>query len=257
MPCWRWAFTAGSTRAENSSSSPQFTAASAASAQADTATLSHDGGGEHPGPQQTDPTASPTATPQPLAALREACAVNPADVIIRGRFAPFDVYWDPETRTLNNNPCPPAVTHVVTNPPAPPPPALPPSPVVTTSRAPSNIDIRHTVIHIPDSEKFTLVETASPQSAQEGYIGVNTNSPLWEFYNPSEDNPSGLERVAWVLREWEAERPSHEEVLHLGFSAGLLKEAQWHEEIQYGFEVIREPGVRPADRGAMFASDNP
>lgn len=200
-------------------------------------------------PQQDEPQTEP-----------EACNPNPVEVITGGAFALFDVYWDTGDRNLVNNPCPPAVVHTVHTETTPS--GIPGVPgttttTVETARSPSNIDIRHTIIHIPDSEKFTLVEAGDPQEHQEGFIGVDTLSPLWEFYNPSEDNPAGLPRVAWVLREWEAERPSHPEVLHLGFSAGLLKDAEWDGEIEYEFEVFREPGVGPADRGAMFASDNP
>lgn len=106
----------------------------------------------------------------------EACNPDPADEVSsslvtlddgttrQDHLALFDVYWDydddaldPNSKTLINNPCPPMVVHH---------PAhedergdlIPES----TTRRPSDVDIGHTIIHIPSAELQQPAERDAP-----------------------------------------------------------------------------------------------
>ncbi len=195
--------------------------------------------GNGPPPQQ-ETTTHPTPEP---------CADPPADVVSRGEYALFDVYWQPvdetgaiapeDENTLVTNPCPPSVEHIVKR-----------GKVVRTDRSASDINIESTIIHIPHAYRRTVVGAATtPENPLEtdGVITVATNSILYGEYEAE-----ATERHAWVLAEWGPETSEEEELLHMGFSAGLLKESDWNGDIEYEFESFREPGVDDNDRGAVL-----
>ena len=185
----------------------------------------------------------------------EACDPDPADVVVRGSVALFDVYWDTTTETLNNNPCPPAVMHrdvikttmddfggITT------------TTIEVTDRSPSNVDIGHTVVHIRDLAKHDLVrDDNNPRGRDNGVLAVPGDSLLWKAY-PDEET----DRKVWFLPVFESEEQEHmhEEAFHLGFSAGLLRDADWDGDVQYDFEVFREPKVAPGDRGVIMVAEN-
>ena len=76
---------------------------------------------------------------------------NPVEQITTGKIALFDAYWHPDTKTLNNNLCPPSVTvqdDGFGN--------------KTVTRADAEIDIDKTVIHVTDKYKVTVVDSAAP-----------------------------------------------------------------------------------------------
>ncbi len=180
----------------------------------------------------------------------EACDPDPADVVVRGSVALFDVYWDPEAETLNNNPCPPAVVHTDhydedTE-----------TTTEITTRMPSNVDIGHTIIHLRhDVVRRTLVAEGHAMADEDGYLAVDPDSPLLDAYPPGEQN-----KQVWFLPIFASEEEEHahqdELAFHLGFSAGLMRDADWKGDIQYDFEVIREPQVAPGDRGVIMVSEN-
>ena len=212
-----------------------------------TNTLPYESGNGHP-PQQTTPEPPPEPTPQ---AQPEACAANPAHAITSGRFALFDVYWDSETQTLNNNPCPPAVDHIVeirqTR--------RGPIPVVVgTSRQASKINIDSTIIHMPTDFRLRVVEAKGPMDGQDGTYAVPKGSRLLEAY-PASDT----DKFVWLLPEWEPETPDpdEEELFHIGFSAALLRPADWEGDIRWNFETLREPDVAPEDRGVVLVTGDP
>ncbi len=188
-------------------------------------------------PQQDEPQTEP-----------EACATNPAEVVVMGSVALFDVYWDPETETLNNNPCPPAVVHTD---------HVDPDTEQTTeitTRSPSDVDIGHTVVHLRHQvARRTLVAKRDGQEVQASELAVDPDGPLWGAYPPGEEN-----KQVWFLPVFATEEEEHahaqELAFHLGFSAGLLRDEDWNGDILYDFEVIREPGIDPSDRGIILAS---
>ena len=123
---------------------------------------------------QTGNTGAGTTPPEP-----EPCAAEPADEVSsslvtlddgttrQDHLALFDVYWDndddaldPNSKTLINNPCPPMVVHHPAH--------YDEDPVTsyqtsTTTRAASDIDIGHTIIHIPSSELQQAAEGRYPR----------------------------------------------------------------------------------------------
>ncbi len=173
--------------------------------------------------------------------LPEACDPDPVDEISSGHTALFDVYWDPETETLNNNPCPPTAVHTQSTDPD------TDEEITVTTRTASAIDIGHTIIHVPESDKETV--TANGNGPYDG-IHYNFLRRQW-----TEDDDGNLtQSVAdsasvWVLPGCDTTpAPS----FCLGFSAGLLQPDDWDGDIQYEFESIREPGHAVQGRGEVY-----
>ena len=221
-------------------------------AQADTATHSV---GDSPLPPQQQ------AQPTP-----EACNGNPDDVVSTGHYAYFDAYWDTADKNLVSNPCPPSVsvtTHQeyddFDNPVG--------DPVRTVSRSTSPINIGSTILHVPGAADLTLRANDVAKAAEwpflypdrveddEGTI-TSAGTPLGRLADPTpDDSTSGDEEwQVWTLPECPhdaAEDPGSVD-LCLGFSAALLNPADWEGDIRFEFEAIREPGIDPQNRGAVF-----
>ena len=205
------------------------------------------GGAVHPqgGGGTTPPTEpTPTPTPEPTPAMPEACADPPIHAVTGGAFALFDVYWDADDRNLVNNPCPPAVAHrtetkddgtIIE---------------VGTDRKPSEINIERTVIHMPEGLKLRVVKPGEKRG--DDTLVVQERSRLYQAY-PKD----ATERYVWLLPEWEPETPGEVELLHIGFSAALLRPADWVGDIRWNFETLREPDVAPGDRGVILVTGDP
>ena len=206
----------------------------------------------------------------------EACNPTPVDEVassmVNGsqkHLALFDVYWDydddandPDSKTLINNPCPPLVVHHpgeddgfgnVTP--------------ETTTRDPSDIDIGHTIIHIPSSELQREAEgdTSAVLSFKRTVTADGTgdyDGADYAFLRPlQKDGTRADSAEVWVVPscEEEEERGPHDPgptaldpPLCLGFSAGLLQAGDWNGDIQYEFEAIREPGHATTGYGDFF-----
>lgn len=208
----------------------------------------------------------------------EACADPPADEVSSSlvtldddttrleHLALFDVYWDydddaldPDSKTLINNPCPPTVVH---HPAGFDPATQLPIPARTTRTA-SDIDIGHTIIHIPSSELQQAAEGETPavRSFKRRVTADGTgdyDGARYDFLRPEqEDGTRAASADVWVVPACEEdETPTRNDDLDppfcLGFSAGLLQLNDWAEApdaaagegvtVQYEFEAIREPG---------------
>ena len=199
----------------------------------------------------------------------EACDPDPVDEVASSmvdgsqkHLALFDAYWDydddaddPDSKTLINNPCPPMVVHTEED------------EETVTTRNPSDIDIGHTIIHIPSSElqreaegntravlSFKRTVTASGSGDYDG--------TRYDFLRPLQDDGTRADSAdVWVVPscEEEEERGPHDPgptaldpPLCLGFSAGLLQPGDWNGDIQYEFEAIREPGHATTGYGDFF-----
>ncbi len=164
----------------------------------------------------------------------EDCDDNPVAVADGGTFALFDVYWDATDKNLVNNPCPPRVTHVEV------------FEEEITTRFPSDVNISETVFHVPHKAMQTLVEMSDP-NAMPRIFGTDE----YGFLGSEGDQ-------LWILRD------ENTDLLHIGFSAGLLRAEDWVEAsgpdtlgpIQYEFESIREPGLNPDDRGRVVVFED-
>ena len=203
--------------------------------------------------------ATPTPTPVPLSRVREACSIPPAHAITGGAHALFEVYWDTDDQNLVNNPCPPKVGHIIETVEGPD--GTPVPRVVGTSRADSDVNIGSTVIHMPDGLRLRVVEQAEGQPGGEnrgaGTYAVPKNSRLFQAYDDDD-----TDKFVWLLPEWEPETPEDEaneedELIHIGFSAALLRPADWDGEIKWNYETLREPEVAPGDRGVVLVTADP
>lgn len=215
------------------------------------------------------------APPQPQQTAPEACAESPVPVYGGAagakRLALFDVYWDTAQKNLFNNPCPPTVSHH---------PAqyddrdelLSPARDV---RDASDVDVRETIIHIPNGYRRTLAVNSSDDITRfpflyEDALGAN-GQPVSDT-NPADgakDTP--VSDAVWILPTCDpsytdaqnAANPARAgaEDLCLIFSAALLNPDNWVDgpksptagPVQFEFESIREPSISAADRGAAFA----
>ena len=139
---------------------------------------------------------------------------RPAEVVSTGHIALFDVYWLTGEEELANNPCPPTVVHVAAE-------YDDREELVTPARddrSPSNINIEHTVIHIPNSARIDLNATTTYD--EEGY------SEVWEADNEENRNGSGTgDGIVWVLPP--CPDGALTDSLCFGFSADLLNPEDW------------------------------
>ncbi len=183
------------------------------SARADTASLAPDSGGMDLRPMQQATTPTPTPrfpNPEPCPGKAGNPNTESAAAVDSGHIALFDVWWNTEEGELTNTSCPPTVTHV---------------PAQTgrgghparDDRYPSSINIAETVIHIPNSAKVTLTETAYPKAQYQA---------LWDADDA--ENPDGDgDRIVWALPACPPEGTPPTGGLCLSFSAALLNGADW------------------------------
>ena len=206
----------------------------------------------------------------------EACNPDPADEVSSSlvtlednterqeHLALFDVYWeygddtlDPNSKTLVTNPCPPTVVHSTTTDP------ITGVSTTTTTRSPSDIDIGHTIIHIPSSELQQAAQGSTPAvvsfkrtvtaDGTKDYDGAH-----YDFLRPEqEDGSRAASAEVWVVPACEEdETPTRNDDLDppfcMGFSAGLLDPGDWNGDVQYEFESIREPGHATQGWGDFF-----
>ncbi len=222
-------------------------------AQADTATLAPDSGGNYivpeqasgnapppppPPPQTPEPTPEATATPTPAPShpTPESCRY-PAHVMNSGHVALFEAYWDSDTETLVNNPCPATLRHI------------PPDPETGTPerhvRTVTDADIRVTVFHATSNYKGKLVAAGTPTNEAAKQWSLGDYPFLAEGASAKDD--------IWVMTECPEEGPPPEGQLCLGFSGGLLHPYYWTGNVQYEFEFADEiDDIDPEDRGDVF-----
>ena len=162
--------------------------------------------------------------------LPEACDPGPVDTVSAGHIALFDVYWDSETETLNNHPCPPTVVHTpggtdpLTGLPTPPP----------TTRTATAIDIGYTIIHVPRSARQRV--TADGNGPYDG-IHYGFLRTQWT----EDDDGNRTQSIADSAPVWIV--PSCHTTLAppfcLGFFADLLQPGDWRGDIQYEIVSMR------------------
>ena len=199
----------------------------------------------------------------------EACSDTPVAVYGKDdgakRLALFDVYWDTEEKYLFNNPCPPTVTHY---PEEPGPGRFDPPIPARDLREQSTVDVRETIIHIPNSYKRTLTYGSTDHSTKYPFMFED-----WNVEDSDNDgtNDALVTDTLWVLPTCD---PSYTDAqntanparagandLCLIFSAALLNPNNWVDkpkgtaagDVEYLLESIREPGIEAADRGVVFA----
>ena len=168
----------------------------------------------------------------------EGCGSEIVPVADGGSIALFDVYWDSGHKNLVNNPCPPHIQHRTET-----------EwyqdeagkwhqrEVEVSTRTTSNVNIGQTIFHVPQRAAHTL---------------TTDDGNTWDVDDYGFLGEAG--DTVWILPG------ENTDLLHIGFSAALLNTADWQVSgedatlgpVQYEFESIREPGVGPDDRGAVF-----
>ena len=163
------------------------------------------------------------ADPQPCGINANEVPEDPDGEFSGGHVALFDAYWDYNTKTLNNNLCPPLAEHTVTrdrggN-----------VTGIVTGRTKSNIDINETVFHA--GNEFTYTITAADKAKYRFLPPVGTK--VWWL---KQDDP---------IAEAEAGDDDDDPELVLGISGGLFKKQDWYRDggapLQYEFESERDP----------------
>ena len=204
---------------------------------ASTTTFQSDHGGVER-PLNPPPT---TAAPTP-----EPCSTTPAHVIDTGHYAVFDVFWDDDglhapvrERTLVNNPCPPGAEHDASD---------------RTTRSASNIDIGQTIFHVSTQAEQMLAANSATDVGKYPFLYPDAVDANDDGVYETIGDP--LSTKIWVLPSCEHGTTNPNNLLCVGFSAGLLQASQWDEDVQYHFESIREPGIQPEDRGEAYAFAN-
>ncbi len=203
------------------------------------------------GPAQAQESTTP---PKPCGPGANSVPDSPDPEISDGHHAVFDAYWWPlkegvdGSGTLNNNLCPPRVTHTKTTDPE--------TRKTTTTHHlyASNIDIGTTVFRVPDVAKRSLTDALLEKypalekglTASDYQDGVVDNGRL----KTGDDAP----RVWWL-------QPDTPGQPIIGFSAYRFDGDHWHLEgsdtpIQYEFEAVREPGIPPTEYGHFFVFDD-
>ncbi len=176
---------------------------------------------------------------------------DPDEVVSEGHYALFDAYWQPggaiRPGALNDNLCPPAAAHTdvtvdgVTK--------------EVTTRSPSKIDVRTTIIQVKDTHKTDVVATnaaaGTTKLSLEKYdevraaLGIADGAPV----------PAGTK--VWWLRLEDSALGTDPSNLVMGFSTGLLDGDHWQNPktdehgnhlpaFQYEMESVRVIGPNPA-----------
>ncbi len=191
----------------------------------------------------------PTSAPQLCGPGQDNFPANPDEVVSSGHYALFDGYWEavpglgdePTTGTLNDNLCPPAATHTDVS-------TGRGQTKEVTTRSPSKIDVRTTIIQVKDTHQVDVVatnaEAGTTKLSLEKYkevragLGLEKNDPV----------PAGT-KVYWLRLEDGSLPPSD---LVLGFSTGLLDGNYWDNPgsgptFEYELESVRVLGAKPSD----------
>ena len=189
-------------------------------------------GGFTTGPAQAQSTTYPD--PQPCGPGHAKVSHSPVKTITTGEIAFFDSYWDIETKTINNNLCPPSIVTRTEE--------QGRQTVTKITRADARIDIAQTVIHVTDDYKVTVVagEAGEKQISLAEYPFLRKGLGLGD-----NESPKAGTQVYWLRLD----DPDTEEVetsnLRLGFSTELFDGKYWESRgdakpFQYEFESERD-----------------
>ena len=177
---------------------------------------------------------------------------NTAGIIRDGYYAVFDAFWDYEVGHLSNNFCPPAVTvttetHTDEEGDT--------TTVTVYNRSDANIHISETVFAIPDSYKVTVVDSrthiANGNPSRRRHGGdLRSTLPIIPFLADANavsavtDDGQFADNTLWWVRldDPGTERVDETSDLQIGFSTGLLDEADWYlgddPPVQFEFSAV-------------------
>ena len=170
--------------------------------------------------------------PQPCGINANEVPKNPDGEFSEGHVALFDAYWDYNTKTLNNNLCPPLAEHTVVRD------GFGQVTGIITGRTKSNIDINETVFHAGNEFRYTITDADRVKYPFLPPAGTK----VWWL---KQDDP---------IAEAQAGDDDDDPELVLGISAGLFKKEDWFRTVpdqngreievaplQYEFEAERDP----------------
>ena len=184
------------------------------------------------GPAQAQSKTYPA--PQPCGQGHAKVPEKPVDQITSGEIVLFDAYWDINTRTINNNLCPPKMVEHTEK--------KGRETVTVTARGDANIDIAKTVVHVTDDHKVTVVEgTAGP-----GQISLAEYPFIKDGLDLNSDGTLKPGTEVYWLQLDDPDTPADETSdLVLGFSTALFDGQYWEprdgdKPLQYEFESERD-----------------
>ena len=192
-----------------------------------------------------------------------------ADIVSDGHYAVFDAFWDYEDGHPSNNFCPPQVT-VTTE-------IDEDEEVTVYTRHDANTHISKTAFSIPDSYKVTVIDSraTSPAVANPGYV-TGPTIDIADFPFLAQDGAVSAVKTGngatvfanntlwWVRLDQPWTTADETSPLQIGYSTGLLEEADWYRAdgddpgtepdppVQFEFQFVHlpHPGAH------MFAFDN-
>ena len=169
--------------------------------------------------------------PQPCGQGHAEVSKKPATQITTGEIVFFDAYWDINTKTINNNLCPPAMVEKKQG------------RKTVTARADAKIDIASTVMHVTDDYLVTVVAD-NPGANQ---ISLAEYPFLREALGLGKDEaPAAGTQVYWLrLDDPDTKNVDETSDLALGFSTALFEAKYWayrdgDKPFQYEFESERD-----------------
>ena len=200
------------------------------------------------------PTGNEYPTPKPCGPGQDNYPANHDEVVSSGHYALFDAYWQrlsgPEPDgNLHNNLCPPAARHKEV------PVGRGQTKEVTTLSA-SNIDLRHTIIHVTDQHKVEVA--ANNDAAGTTKISLEKYNALGEALGIPEGGPVPANTQVHWLRLEDPDHNIEPSSLVLGFSTGKLQKQYWAhldaegeklgEAFQYELENVEYSGPHASDQ---------
>ena len=156
-------------------------------------------------------------------------------------YAVFDAFWDYEVGHLSNNFCPPKVTVTVK-------PGIKKETV--NSREDAHVHISKTVFSIPESYKVTVVDSRTETvngnpSGVEGTTIDIADFPFLAHGNAvlavDEDGAFAGNSVYWVRLDEPWTDAYETSSLQIGFSTGLMEEADWYKDDDNDADTAEEP----------------
>ena len=177
--------------------------------------------------------------PQPCGPGHAKVSHSPVKQITTGEIALFDAYWDIETKTINNNLCPPKIVRTTEK--------VGRKTVTKFSRTDANIDIAKSVIHVTDDYKVTVVNSAADDYNADAVSGPTIDVVEYPFLKKGlglgdRESPKADTKVYWLrLDDPDTTNVDETSDLVLGFSTELFESKYWEyrdgqSPIQYEFE---------------------
>ena len=159
---------------------------------------------------------------------------NTTEIARKGYYAVFDGFWDYEVDHLSNNFCPPKVVKTTK--------VIDDEDVQVDGREDGHLHISKTVFAIPESYKVTVVDTrpGASNGTSSDVTGPTIDLADYRFLEDGGAVSAG-DSLYWVRLDEPDTDADETSPLQIGFSTGLLKEADWYKDDDDDPETKEEP----------------